>query len=345
MRGRTRGPLLQHGERTGGDVTDNPVILDVAGLAKHFTLRGPFGRVRRVVRAIDGVSFQVRRGETLGIVGESGSGKSTIGKCLVGIHEPDAGDLLFNDSSLLGLARRDRRRVARQLQYVYQDPGASLDPRWKVGRLLEEPLVIHADHGAAERRELVRAILGAVKLPDAFLDRYPHELSGGQQRRVGLARILTLNPSLIILDEPTSGLDVSVQAAVINLFKEMKAAFDLTYIFISHDLSVVRILCDRVAVMYAGRIVEIGDVEQVFEDPRHPYTRMLLNAVPRIGRPGARREIGGAGDIPAGEEVAGAGCPFQPRCAERLPRCAVDEPLPENLADGRGVACHAVAAP
>lgn len=320
----------------------NPNILEAKGLSKHFLIRGAFGRVTRRLRALDDVSFHVRRGETFGIVGESGSGKSTIGKCLVGIHEPDTGEVVFNEQSLLGIPREDRRKVAKELQYVYQDPGASLDPRWKVGALLEEPLIIHSDHDRAKRRDLILEIMRAVKLPENFLDRYPHELSGGQQRRVGLARILTLNPSLVILDEPTSGLDVSVQAAVINLFKEMKRTFDLTYIFVSHDLSVVRILCDRVAVMYAGQIKEVGDVEEIFERPKHPYTQLLLNAIPKIGDPDRRRDFGIVSDIESNIALAEAGCRFQPRCKYRLPDCTHDDPALQSLPDGRAVACHVV---
>jgi oligopeptide/dipeptide ABC transporter ATP-binding protein len=334
--------MFQYRKRAGDDVTGDTTILTVSGLTKRFIVRSPLGRVRRVIRAVDDMSFDVHRGETLGIVGESGSGKSTVGKSLVGIHEPDAGEVLFNGRSLLDLPRSARRRVARELQYVYQDPGASLDPRWKVRHLLEEPLVIHTDFNAAKRYELVRAILKAVKLPETFLDRYPHELSGGQQRRVGLARILTLKPSLVILDEPTSGLDVSVQAAVINLFKEMRETFDLTYIFISHDLSVVRILCDRVAVMYAGRIVEIGEVARVFEAPSHPYTRMLLDAVPRIGRPERRRAFGTPSEVVPGEDIGDTGCRFSPRCSKRMPCCAATAPSLEVIQDGRRVACHAI---
>lgn len=316
-------------------------ILSVRDLTKHFLIRGPFHQVKRRVRAIDNVSFFVRKGETLGIVGESGSGKSTIGKCLIGIHTPDSGQVTFRGKETLGIPLKERRKIARELQYVYQDPGASLDPRWKVGRLLAEPLIIHTDFDAVQRREAVEQIMAAVKLPLSFLDRYPHELSGGQQRRVGLARILTLNPSLVILDEPTSGLDVSVQAAVINLFKEMKQAFDLTYIFISHDLSVVQVLCDRVAVMYSGQIVEIGDVGDVFNNPQHPYTQTLLNAVPRVGKRTrfqylpADQSGGGAGDIDTG-------CRFAPRCSQRIPLCQSDCPVLEETKGGRKVACHKV---
>jgi ABC-type glutathione transport system ATPase component len=224
-------------------------LLELVDLARHFPVRSAFGRRVGWLRAVDGVSLAVHAGETLGLVGESGCGKSTLGKTVMGIYAPTAGEIRFAGREIGRLPRRERRRVAKDLQYVYQDPGASLDPRWKIGPLLHEPLKIHTKLSRAEREREVRAILGAVGLPDAHLDLYPHELSGGQQRRVGLARILTLRPSLVILDEPTSGLDVSVQASVLKLFRALQQTFALTYVFISHDLAVVRAMCARIAVM------------------------------------------------------------------------------------------------
>lgn len=325
-------------------MTNHETILNVSGLTKNFSIRGAFGRVTKIIPAIDQVSFDVVRRETLGIVGESGSGKSTIGKSLIGIHEPDDGRVLFNGESLLDKSRSERRRVARELQYIYQDPGASLDPRWKVGKLLHEPLIVHTTLSSLEREEIVQRIMEAVKLPLSFLERYPHELSGGQQRRVGLARTLTLNPSLIILDEPTSGLDVSVQAAVINLFKEMKERFDLTYIFISHDLSVVRILCDRVAVMYSGEIVEIGAVEEVFNASQHPYTKALLSAVPRIGHRAIAVEDEFVADAPPSESNLRTGCNFRFRCPYRMALCDTVTPRLVSTQNGVSVSCHKVQA-
>jgi ABC-type oligopeptide transport system ATPase subunit len=279
-------------------------LLAVVDLVRHFPVRNAFGRRVGWLRAVDGVSLAVQPGETLGLVGESGCGKSTLGKTVMGIHAPTAGEIRFAGREIGRLPRRERRRVAKDLQYVYQDPGASLDPRWKIGPLLHEPLRIHTALSRADRDREVRAILSAVGLPDAHLDLYPHELSGGQQRRVGLARILTLRPRLVILDEPTSGLDVSVQASVLKLFRSLQQTFALTYVFISHDLAVVRAMCARIAVMYLGKIVELGPTAE----PPNPR------------------------DVPSG-------CRFRTRCPLAQPLCAAEEPALRPL-DGRTVACH-----
>jgi len=313
-------------------------LLEVVDLVRHFPVRNAFGRRVGWVRAVDGVSLAVQPGETLGLVGESGCGKSTLGKTVMGIYTPTAGDIRFAGREIGWLAKRERRAVAKDLQYVYQDPGASLDPRWKVVHLLHEPLKIHTALSRAEREREVLAILAAVGLPDAHLDLYPHELSGGQQRRVGLARILTLRPRLVILDEPTSGLDVSVQASVLKLFRGLQEAFALTYVFISHDLAVVRAICARIAVMYLGRIVELGPTAAVFERPRHPYTQSLLAALPRIGGRRITQEFALEGEPPNPRDVP-SGCRFRTRCPHVQARCAVEEPLLRPL-DGRTVACH-----
>ena len=313
-------------------------LLEIVDLVRHFPVRSAFGRRIGWLRAVDGVSLEVWPGETLGLVGESGCGKSTLGKTVMGIYTPSAGDIRFDGREIGRLPKRERRKVARDLQYVYQDPGASLDPRWKVVHSLHEPLRIHTQLTRAEREREVRAILQAVGLPGAHLDLYPHELSGGQQRRVGLARILTLRPRLVILDEPTSGLDVSVQATVLKLFRSLQQAFALTYVFISHDLSVVRAMCSRIAVMYLGTIVELGDTAAVFEKPRHPYTQSLLAAVPRIG--GRRVTLGFAleGEPPNPRDVP-SGCRFRTRCPLVQARCAAEEPA-LRVVDGQRVACH-----
>lgn len=319
--------------------TTERTILDVRRLARHFPIRNAFGWPTGALRALDDVTFTVEKGEILGIVGESGCGKSTLGKTIMGIHQPTAGDIIFEGHDIAGQSPSAARETRRHLQYSYQDPGASLDPRWKIRRSLHEPLVIHhGGLGFAEREERVRAILKAVGLPEGHLDLYPHEISGGQQRRVGLARILTLQPSLIVLDEPTSGLDVSVQATILNLLLDLRKQFDLTYLFISHDLSVVRMICDRIAVMYLGRVVEFGETAAVFDTPRHPYTRSLLSAIPTIG--GARvtdnfwleGEPPNPGNLPSG-------CRFRNRCPMAQARCAEVEP--ELRADwpGQEAAC------
>jgi oligopeptide/dipeptide ABC transporter ATP-binding protein len=316
----------------------NAPLLEIVELVRHFPVRSAFGRRVGWLRAVDGVSLTVLPGETLGLVGESGCGKSTLGKTVMGIHAPTAGDIRFAGREIGRLPRRARRAVAKDLQYVYQDPGASLDPRWKVGPLLHEPLKIHTALSRAEREREVRAILAAVGLPDAHLDLYPHELSGGQQRRVGLARILTLRPRLVILDEPTSGLDVAVQASVLKLFRSLQETFALTYVFISHDLSVVRAMCARIAVMYLGKIVELGPTAGVFEKPRHPYTQSLLAAVPRIGGRRVTQDFALEGEPPNPRDVP-SGCRFRTRCPLAQARCAAEEP-PLRPLDGRTVACH-----
>ena len=313
-------------------------LLEVVDLVRYFPVRNAFGRRTGWIRAVDGVSLAVWPGETLGLVGESGCGKSTLGKTVMGIHTPTAGDIRFAGREIGRLPKRERRAIARDLQYVYQDPGASLDPRWKVLHSLHEPLKIHTRLTRAEREEQVRAILAAVGLPGAHLDLYPHELSGGQQRRVGLARILTLRPRMVILDEPTSGLDVSVQASVLKLFRSLQEAFALTYVFISHDLAVVRAMCARIAVMYLGRIVEMGATAAVFEQPRHPYTRSLLAAVPRIGGRRVTLDFALEGEPPNPRDVP-SGCRFRTRCPIVQDVCAVEEP-PLREGDDRRVACH-----
>ena len=313
-------------------------LLEIVDLVRYFPLRNAFGRRVAWLRAVDGVSLSVQPGETLGLVGESGCGKSTLGKTVIGVYTPTAGDIWFAGREIGRLPRRARRRVARDLQYVYQDPGASLDPRWKVVHSLHEPLKIHTQLSRAERAREVGAILAAVGLPDAHLDLYPHELSGGQQRRVGLARILTLRPRLVILDEPTSGLDVSVQASVLKLFRSLQETFALTYVFISHDLSVVRAMCARIAVMYLGKIVELGATAAIFERPRHPYTQSLLAAVPRIGGRRVTLDFALEGEPPDPRAVP-SGCRFRTRCPLAAELCTNEEPPLRDL-DGRRVACH-----
>ena len=317
-------------------------LLEVRDLRQYFPVKSAWGRRIGWIRALDDVSFSVRPGETLGIVGESGCGKSTLAKTLMGIHPPMGGAMRFEGRDVSSLSPRERRAFAPRLQYVYQDPGASLDPRWKIRRSLHEPLVIHTGLGEAAREERVRRILKAVGLPQTHLELYSHELSGGQQRRVGLARILTPQPTMVILDEPTSGLDVSVQATVLKLFRELQREFSLTYIFISHDLAVVRMMCDRIAVMYLGRIVEIGDTETVFSGPRHPYTQSLIAAIPRIGGERITDTFALQGEPPNPGDLP-SGCRFRTRCPLALERCASVDPALRGVA-GREVACEVVGA-
>ena len=275
-------PMGQASALTKSKDDDRP-ILQINNLSKWFSIDNVWNKRIGWLKAIDDVSLEVRKGEILGIVGESGCGKSTLGKTIMGIHPLTAGQITFEGSEIGHLKPSEARQLRRRLQYTYQDPGSSLDPRWKIGRSLLEPLDIHTELSLAEKQQRVEEILAAVNLPKTHLDLYPHEISGGQQRRVGLARILTLHPSLVILDEPTSGLDVSVQATILKLFSDLRETFDLTYIFISHDLSVVKMFCNRVAVMYFGKVVEVNDTKKLFEKPQHPYTKNLLSSIPNIG--------------------------------------------------------------
>jgi oligopeptide/dipeptide ABC transporter ATP-binding protein len=316
-------------------------ILEVQNLKKYFPIVG--GLLKRRIgwlRAVDGVSFVVRRGEIFGLVGESGCGKTTLGKTILGLYSTNGGVVRFQGRTISNLPAKEARAVRREIQYVYQDSGASLDPWWTVGRTLREPLVVHTTLSRRDIQRRVAEIITAVGLEPEHLSRYPHEFSGGQQRRLGLARVLTLNPRLIIFDEPTSGLDVSVQATVLKLFKDLKARFHLTYVFISHDLSVIRMMCQRVAVMYLGVIVELGATEAIFESPRHPYTRALLAAIPQpVVQPEAE-EVFLEGEPPSPEQLP-TGCRFRPRCprAQEDPCARFEPPLLETT-PGHWVACH-----
>ena len=312
-------------------------LLEVRNLAKHFRIRG--SRRRHLLRALDDVSFAVQPGEILGIVGESGCGKSTLGKTLIGIQSPSAGAIFFQGQEIGHLSAAGYRPVRREMQYVYQDSGGSLDPRWTVGRSLDEPLVIHGVGARAERRRRVEASLRAVGLREEHLHLYPHELSGGQQRRVGLARILTLGPKLIILDEPTSGLDVSVQATILKLLRQLWQEFGLTFLFISHDLGVIRMMCTRVAVMYLGRIVELGNTREVFQAPHHPYTRSLLAAVPRPGGPRVVEAAWLEGEPPDPMNIPD-GCRFRNRCPMAADVCAREDPAFLPVGPAQAAACH-----
>ncbi len=300
-----------------------------------------FGRPRRLLRAVDDISLTIRRGETVGLVGESGCGKSTLGRLLIRALEPDVGKICFDGQDITHLDRHRLRPVRRRMQLVFQDPMGSLDPRMRVGDSVAEPLRIAGGTNRRERREHARDMLELVGLAAEHAERYPHEFSGGQRQRICIARALALRPDFIVADEPVSALDVSVRAQVINLFAEVRARFGLTYLFVSHDLGIVRHIADTVAVMYLGRIVEQGPASIILSRPLHPYSRALLAAVPppRPDRNRHRSVI--EGDLPSPLDPP-SGCPFHTRCPIAVDRCTADRPLLRPATDGRVVACHLV---
>jgi len=323
-------------------VSDGAPLLQVKNLVKHFHLGGGlFGGRAGLVRAVDGVSFEIRRGETLGLVGESGCGKTTTGRCILQLERPTSGQVLFEGRDLATLDEDALRPIRRKMQVIFQDPYSSLNPRMTVGQIIAEPLAVHgivADR--AERARRVRELLSHVGLLPQHVHRYPHQLSGGQRQRVGIARALAVEPSLIVCDEPVSALDVSIQAQIINLLEDLQAQFGLTYLFVAHDLSVVRHISDRVAVMYLGKIVEITDRKSLYDSPLHPYTKALLSAVP-IPDPAleARRErVVLGGEVPSPLSPP-PGCVFHPRCPVAIDRCRGEVPDLREIRPAHRAAC------
>ena len=309
-------------------------LVNVRHLVKHFPVEGSDD----VVRAVDDVSFEIRRGETLGLVGESGCGKSTVGRCLLRLIEPTAGQIDFDGRDVRSLNRNDLRELRREMQIVFQDPYASLNPRMKVGDIVGEPLVIHKIGTKKERGERVGELLRRVGLDPDYRKRYPHEFSGGQRQRIGVARTLALNPKLIVADEPVSALDVSVQAQVVNLLQDLQKEFGLTYLFISHGLAVVEHISTRVAVMYLGRIVEIASAADLYLRPLHPYTQALLSAIPVPDPKRKRERIVLQGDVPTPINPP-SGCRFRTRCPIAIDECARIDPELRELSLGHRVAC------
>ncbi len=316
------------------------VLLEVNQLKKYFPITGGlFGKKTGDVKAVDDVSFYVNKGETLGIVGESGCGKSTTGRMLMRLIEPTEGKVLFEGKELTGLNDSEMRKMRKEMQMVFQDPFASLNPRHTVEKILEEPLIVHGMGDKKERKQKVKEMLEVVGLSSWHAKRYPHQFSGGQRQRIGIARALMTRPKLIIADEPVSALDVSIQSQVLNLLEDLQKEFQLTYIFIAHDLGVVRHISDRVGVMYLGRLVEITTAEKLYEKPLHPYTSALLGAVP-VPDPDLRKEAELlSGDIPSPANPP-KGCAFHTRCRECMEICTVERPQLEEIEEGHFAACH-----
>ncbi len=323
----------------------NDLLLEVKGLKKHFPIRrGVLRKEVGSVRAVDGVNLYVRKGDTVGLVGESGCGKTTTGRTIIRLLDPTEGEILFNDPHLgwIDLATMDRaalQPVRPNMQIIFQDPFSSLNPRMTVGRLVGESLLINKVAQGQELQDRVADLLRVVGLRPEYMSRYPHAFSGGQRQRIGIARALALNPTLIICDEPVSALDVSIQAQVLNLLEDLQERFDLTYLFIAHDLSVVEHISDRVAVMYVGKLVELADTDALYYGPKHPYTEALMAAVPKPDPRRRDRPIKLPGEV-ASPANPPSGCYFHPRCRYATSQCSAEEPVFHEIEPGHGVACH-----
>jgi oligopeptide transport system ATP-binding protein len=315
-------------------------LLEIRNLKKHFPVGdGMFSRHKGVVKAVDGVNLTVNEGETLGLVGESGCGKSTLGRALLRLIEPTSGEVIFHGKNLLALSQRELRDMRREMQIIFQDPYASLNPRMRVGDIVGEGLEIHKLAKGKAKRDRVMELLHQVGLREDHYDRYPHEFSGGQRQRIGIARALAVSPKFIVCDEPVSSLDVSIQAQIINLLQELQEKMHLTYLFISHDLRVVEHISHRVAIMYLGKVVEIAKSDTIYRDAKHPYTKALLSSVPVPDMERKKERVVLEGDVPSPVNPP-SGCTFHPRCSYREGLCSQTEPSLDFDNDSHGVACH-----
>ncbi len=314
-------------------------LVEVKNLTKHFPLNSFLSNKTTVIHAVDGVSFSMKKGETLGLVGESGCGKSTVARLLLRLVEPSAGQVFFNGQAIYELGKKEIRRLRREMQLVFQDPFSSLNPRMKIRDIIGEPLKIHGTASGKARQEKILELMELVGLGPEQAGRYPHEFSGGQRQRIGIARALALNPRFIINDEPVSALDVSIRAQILNLMKDLQDKLGLTYLFIAHDLSIVRYMSSRVAVMYLGKIVELGPVKEIFHRPLHPYTRSLLSAVSVPDPDVKNRRFIMHGEMPSPTRPP-TGCRFRTRCPFFEERCSKEEPEPRELGKEHRVCCH-----
>ena len=317
--------------------SSQPVLLEVKNLKKHFQIN-TFNEGKQTVHALNGISFLLRESETLGLVGESGCGKSTAARAILRLVEPTSGEILYRNHNLIALKQNKLRPLRKEMQIIFQDPFASLNPRKRVRKILEEPLDIHGLTKSKEKKERVAWLLDRVGLSLDQAEKYPHEFSGGQLQRIGIARAIALNPSLIIADEPVSALDVSIRAQIINLLLDLKESMRISYLFISHDMNIVRHFCDRVAVMYLGRIVEIADSDSLYKTPRHPYTEALLGAIPSIDPEAKKQGLTIKGDLPSTMDMP-QGCAFYSRCLIREKRCEKSVPQLKEINSVHQVAC------
>ncbi|MDF2681325.1 MAG: oligopeptide/dipeptide transporter, ATPase subunit [Brevibacillus sp.] len=322
----------------------NQGLVEVRNLKKYFEVQKSFlGRNSTMLKAVDDVSFTILRGETFGLVGESGCGKTTIGRTLLKLYEPTAGDILYDGQSISGLNHKEMLPYRKKMQMIFQDPYASLDPRMTIAEIVGDPLVVHNIYQGKDRKDRVKELIELVGLKADHLNRYPHEFSGGQRQRIGIARALAVEPEFIVCDEPISALDVSIQAQVVNMLEELQERFGLTYLFVSHDLSMVRHISHKVGVMYLGSLVEYAEVNELYTNMQHPYTRALLSAVPIADPDTAERSerIHLKGDVPSPMNPP-SGCAFRTRCAYAMSKCAEEKPSLRDMGNGHVVACHLI---